>query len=121
MDADVPGFPLPQVEDDDGDEAHEFLVEDRSTGELQSLVESTSCWFKVVHRPHVTVRAKPDTKANPVGTKLFGAKLRVQRVVQGKWLLLHEVEAKKLNAQEAWLLADGKEVGIGEMAQRIAS
>mmetsp|Transcript_101070 Transcript_101070/g.286440 ORF Transcript_101070/g.286440 Transcript_101070/m.286440 type:complete len:338 (+) Transcript_101070:84-1097(+) len=36
-DADVPGYPLPMVKDDEGDEAHEFFVEDPATGEMRKI------------------------------------------------------------------------------------
>lgn len=39
-DAQVPGYPLQLVEDDEGDRAHEFFVEDLETGEMRSCLVS---------------------------------------------------------------------------------
>jgi hypothetical protein len=114
-DGHVPGYPLDLVHDDDGDEGHEFLVEDRETGELRPCGPSAldqACWFEVVHKPAVVIRARPDVKSDMVGRKKFGKQVRVAKVVDGKWLQLHHSELPKLGAQEAWVLLDGAEQGL---------
>lgn len=112
-DGPVPGYPRALVRDEDGDEAHEFLVEDCETGTLQvrgpTALES-ELWYLVVHRPAV-IREQPDEKSKMVGRKKTGKRVRVQRVVGGKWLQLHHTELVRLGVTEAWVLLDGAESG----------
>merc|ERR1739848_459019 len=66
-DGPVPGYSRDLVVDEDGDEGHEFLVEDRETGELRTegptalkvVDANTDCVFVVLHKPAVVIRAKP--------------------------------------------------------------
>jgi len=119
-DGPVPGYPRALLTDEDGDEGHEFLVEDRETGELRVSGESAleavlgyqDCWWTVVHKPAIVIRARPDVTSDMVGRKKAGKKLRVQRVVEGKWLQLHNTELVRLGAQEAWVLFEGTEQGL---------
>jgi len=114
----TPGYPLPVVFDDEGDAAHEFFVEDDFTGELQSHIQSTDSWYRVVARNGALVRAKPDTQSEQVGKRVLRERVRVQRVLSGKWLLLHDEELKKLKLTEAWLGAD---TGLGDLVEKISS
>uniref|UniRef100_A0A6T8YJ73 Uncharacterized protein n=1 Tax=Pyrodinium bahamense TaxID=73915 RepID=A0A6T8YJ73_9DINO len=114
-DAPIPGYPRPLVRDEDGDEGHEFLVEDLETGSLRPhgpTALDSECWYQVVHRPAVVIREQPDEKSKMVGRKKAGKRLRVQRVVGGKWLQLHHTELVRLGVQEAWVLLDGAELGL---------
>jgi len=114
-DGPVPGYPRQLVMDEDGDECHEFLVEDLVTGELRlsgPTALERECWYQVLHRPAVVIRARPDVKSDMVGRKKHGRRLRVQRVVDGKWLQLHQSELTRLGVQEAWALLDGAEMGL---------
>lgn len=114
-DGPVPSYARPLVEDEDGDEAHEFLVEDKETGELRPHGPTSlgqELWFLVVHKPAVVIREQPDEKAKMVGRKKAGKRLRVQTVKDGKWLQLHHSELVKLGVQEAWVLMDPVEAGL---------
>lgn len=116
-DGPVPGFSKPLVQDVDGDEAHEFLVEDEETGELKvvgptSLVQEQ--WYMVTYKPAVVIREQPDEKAKMVGRKKAGKKVRAQMIKDGKWLQLHHSELAKLGVQEAWLCLDPVEAGLPE-------
>lgn len=180
-DGPVPGYLRPLSQDDDGDEGHEFFVEDIETGELRmhgspmapapaavlpgitarrslssvsgsrqggmpagtGVVGATAngngtaaangpavgaaagngaagarlgtqvgdCYYQVLHKP-VIIRGRPDTDATMVGRRKAGKRLRVQKVVDGKWLLLHTSEVEKLGVAEGWVLLDGGEVGL---------
>lgn len=115
-DGPVPDFPRPLVQDEDGDEGHEFFVEDRETGSLQLQGPSSldsDCWYQVLHKPAVVIREQPDEKSKMVGRKKTGKRIRVQRVVGGKWLQLHHSELVRLGVQEAWVLLDGSDLGLG--------
>eukprot|EP00435_Cladocopium_sp_Y103_P016541 s2349_g4.t1 len=133
-DGPVPGYSLPMFKDEDGDEAHEFLMEDEETGELKMRVASTleqveqatpalptapvaastgeEMWYQVVHKPAVMIREQPDEKAKMVGRKKVGKRLRIQSVKDGKWLKLHQSELVKLGVQEAWVVMDPNEAGL---------
>lgn len=118
-DGPVPGYSRPLLEDDDGDEGHEFLIEDRETGALVaqgSGADAQGCseiWYQVCSSiKAVVIREKPDDASKMVGRKKTGKKIRVQRVVAGKWLELHHSELARLGVQEAWVLLDGSEVGM---------
>ncbi|CAK9037771.1 unnamed protein product [Durusdinium trenchii] len=121
-DAPVPGYSLPLYQDDDGDEAHEFLDEDEETGELKPRgtdtlkpvggAEAEEVWYQVVHNPAVMIREQPDEKARMVGRKKAGKRLRIQSVKDGKWLQLHPSELVKLAAQEGWVVMDPVEAGL---------
>lgn len=129
-DGPVPGYALPMFKDEDGDEAHEFLMEDEETGELKmrlasslEQVEATpplptapataeEMWYQVVHKPAVMIREQPDEKAKMVGRKKVGKRLRIQSVKDGKWLKLHQSELVKLGVQEAWVVMDPHEAGL---------
>lgn len=114
-DGPVPSYSRPLVEDEDGDEAHEFLVEDKETGELRPHGPTSlgqELWFLVVHKPAVVIREQPDEKAKMVGRKKAGKRLRVQTVKDGKWLQLHHSELVKLGVQQAWVLMDPVEAGL---------
>jgi len=119
--APIPGYPLPLVMDSEGDNAHEFFVEDIATGELVvgPTAMPSNLWYRVVHRPQVAVRARPEVKSAMITTKNFGDRVRVQKEVDGKWLMLHEEELRKLSVAEAWLLRDGAEINLGELLERI--
>lgn len=113
-DGPVPGPTRPMIQDEDGDEAHEFLVEDHE-GELRQRGPTAldqECWYQVAHSPAVVIREQPDEKSKMVGRKKVGRRIRVQRVVDGKWLQLHHTELVKLGVQEAWVLLDGAEMGL---------
>eukprot|EP00440_Ansanella_granifera_P067176 gb/GFBE01072853.1/.p1 GENE.gb/GFBE01072853.1/~~gb/GFBE01072853.1/.p1 ORF type:complete len:593 (+),score=113.77 gb/GFBE01072853.1/:1-1779(+) len=114
-DGPVPGYSRPLMQDEDGDEAHEFLVEDPETGELKAVGPTSleqEMWFLVLHKPAVVIRELPDEKAKMVGRKKAGKRLRVQKVKDGKWLQLHHSELVKLGVQEAWVLMDPVEAGL---------
>merc|ERR1719456_356418 len=115
-DAPVPSFSRPTVVDEDGDEGHEFFVEDLETGELRirgpTALEDADCWYVVLHKPAVVLRSKPDVKADMVGRKKTGKRVRVQRVVSGKWAQLHSAELVRLGVKEAWAPLDGAEMGF---------
>lgn len=114
-DGPVPGPPRPMVVDEDGDEGHEFLVEDLETGELQRkgpTALDAEIWYQVLFKPAVVVREQPDEKSKMVGKKKAGKRVRVSRVVDGKWLQLHHSELVRMGVQEAWLLLDGEEIGM---------
>lgn len=67
----VPGPPRPLLPDEDGDEGHEFFVEDPETGELQRKGPSAldeECWYQVLSRP-VVIREQADEKAKMVGRR----------------------------------------------------
>jgi len=114
-DGPVAAHSTPLMQDEDGDEAHEFWVEDGESGELKmqgpSSLEQES-WYLVLHKPAVVIREEPDEKAKMVGRKKAGKRLRVQRVKDGKWLQLHHSELVKLGVQEAWVLMDPEEAGL---------
>jgi len=119
-DAPVPVYVRDLVRDEDGDEGHEFLVEDRETGGLRPqgpTALDTECWYQVVHRPAVVIREQPDEKSKMVGRKKTGKRVRVQRVVGGKWLQLHHSELVRLGVAEAWVLLDGAELGLNDGQQ----
>ncbi|CAK9019571.1 Hypothetical protein SCF082_LOCUS14574 [Durusdinium trenchii] len=128
-DAPVQSSSLPLYQDDDGDEAHEFLDEDEDTGELKvratqmlkrcgptsgtsSEQEAQEVWYQVLHNPAVMIRDQPDEKARMVGRKKVGKRLRIQSVKDGKWLQLHQSELVKLGVQEAWVVMDPVEAGL---------
>lgn len=115
-DGDAPGArsSLPLFQDEDGDEAHEFLIEDQETGELKVQTSSLKqeMWYVVVHKPAVMIREQPDEKAKMVGRKKAGKRLKVQHVKDGKWLQLDNSELVKLGVQEAWVLMDPVEAGL---------
>lgn len=132
-DGPVPGYALPMFKDEDGDEAHEFLMEDEETGELKMRAASSleqveqatlalptaplaataeEMWYQVVHKPAVMIREQPDEKAKMVGRKKVGKRLRIQSVKDGKWLKLHQSELVKLGVQEAWVVMDPNEAGL---------
>jgi len=114
-DGPVPGCSLPLFQDEDGDEAHEFLVEDEETGELKVRGASgleQEMWYQVVFKPAVMIREQPDEKAKMVGRKKAGKRLRIQSVKDGKWLKLHQSELVKLGVQEAWVVMDPIEAGM---------
>mmetsp|Transcript_151102 Transcript_151102/g.483540 ORF Transcript_151102/g.483540 Transcript_151102/m.483540 type:complete len:173 (+) Transcript_151102:275-793(+) len=113
-DGPVPGSSRSLLQDEDGDEAHEFFVEDQD-GELRQRGPTAlddECWYQVVHSPAVVIREQPDEKSKMVGRKKVGKRIRIQRVVGGKWLQLHHTELVKLGVQEAWVLLDGTEMGL---------
>mmetsp|Transcript_40877 Transcript_40877/g.121183 ORF Transcript_40877/g.121183 Transcript_40877/m.121183 type:complete len:313 (-) Transcript_40877:35-973(-) len=113
-DGPVPGFPRDMVRDEDGDEAHEFFVED-ADGELKPrgpTAMEQEVWYQVVHTPAVVIREQPDEKSKMVGRKKAGKRLRVQQVKDDKWLQLHHSELVRLGVQEAWVLLDGAEMGL---------
>jgi len=114
-DGPVASSSLPLFQDEDGDEAHEFLIEDQETGELKVQGASSlkqEMWYVVVHKPAVVVREQPDEKAKMVGRKKAGKRIKVQHVKDGKWLQLHHSELVKLGVQEAWVLMDPVEAGL---------
>jgi hypothetical protein len=122
-DGPVPGFSRPTVVDEDGDEAHEFFVEDPRSGELRlqgpSACEDADCWFVVKHTPSVVLRGKPDIKADMVGRKKTGKRVRVQRVVDNTWAQLHPAELARLGVREAWAPLDGTMMGVkGPLMER---
>eukprot|EP00930_Biecheleria_cincta_P045956 TRINITY_DN31679_c0_g1_i3.p1 TRINITY_DN31679_c0_g1~~TRINITY_DN31679_c0_g1_i3.p1 ORF type:complete len:693 (+),score=159.28 TRINITY_DN31679_c0_g1_i3:100-2178(+) len=91
-------------EDEDGDKAQEFLVEDEASGELQSVARSIDSWFKVLQKPCAPIRNFPDEQSGQLGKFDKGKRLRVQRIA-GRWLLLHQTELQKLGGvAEAWVL-----------------
>jgi len=118
-DAAPPAPPLALLEDEEGDTAHEFFVEDAETGEMKRGLSSldADCWYRVVHKPHVLIRSKPDTNSLCVGKKTTGERIRVQKV-DGKWLQLHSSEIKKLKVKDAWALCDGTDLKLGELLVR---
>jgi len=112
-DAPVPGPCRALLQDEDGDEAHEFFVEDQQ-GELKQRGPTAldeECWYQVVHTPAVVIREQPDEQSKMVGRKKVGKRIRIQKILDGKWLQLHRSELAKLGVQEAWVLLDGAEVG----------
>jgi len=115
-DGPVASFTRPTVVDEDGDEGHEFFVEDPETGDLKmqgpTALEDADCWYVVVHKPAVVLRSKPDVKADMVGRKKTGKRVRVQRVVSGTWAQLHQAELVRLGVKEAWAPLDGAEMGL---------
>jgi len=113
-DAPVARSSLPLFQDEDGDEAHEFLIEDQDSGELKVQTSSLKqeMWYVVVHKPAVMIREQPDEKAKMVGRKKAGKRLKVQHVKDGKWLQLDNSELVKLGVQEAWVLMDPVEAGL---------
>eukprot|EP00747_Dinoflagellata_sp_TGD_P098275 gnl/TRDRNA2_/TRDRNA2_167399_c1_seq1.p1 gnl/TRDRNA2_/TRDRNA2_167399_c1~~gnl/TRDRNA2_/TRDRNA2_167399_c1_seq1.p1 ORF type:complete len:459 (+),score=96.43 gnl/TRDRNA2_/TRDRNA2_167399_c1_seq1:41-1378(+) len=123
-DAPVAGYPRPLVVDADGDEGHEFFVEDIDSSELTRQGPSSldsDCWYRVVHKPSVALRAQPDVKSEAVGKKNFGERIRVQKVVDAKWCRLHEAECRKVTkGKEAWVLINGAEVGLGVLLERVS-
>jgi len=127
-DAPVPGYARPLLMDEDGDEGHEFLVEDMETGDMQTQGHTAAggsgdCWFKVIHKPAIVIRSKPDVKSDMVGRKKHGKTIHAQRVVDNKWLELHSSELVKLGVSEAWVLIDGSEMGLGDeqLLERVPS
>jgi hypothetical protein len=113
----------PFVVDEDGDEAHEFFVEDIETGELRirgpTALEDTDCWYVVKHTPSIMLRSKPDVKADMVGRKKTGKRVRIQRVVDNKWAQLHPAELARLGVREAWAPLNGTECGLsGQLMER---
>jgi len=114
-DAPVPSYPRPLVQDEDGDEGHEFFVEDPDTGDVQSQGPTSlerDIWYQVLHKPAVVIRAKPDFKSDMVGRKKFGKRIRVQQSIGGKWLQLHQSELATLGVTEAWVPLDGAEMNL---------
>jgi len=115
-DAPVPGFSRPTVVDEDGDEAHEFFVEDPETGELRqkgpTALEDADCWYVVLHKPSIILRSRPSAKGEMVGRKKKGKRFRVQRVVDNKWAQLHASECVRLGVKEAWCPLDGETLGL---------
>lgn len=114
-DAPIFQYPRALVRDDDGDEAHEFFVEDRETGDLHLCgitALDAECWYAVVHRPAVVIREQPDEKSKMVGRKKTGKRVRVQKVVDGKWLQLHHTELVRLGVQEAWVLLESHDPAL---------
>mmetsp|Transcript_92530 Transcript_92530/g.167128 ORF Transcript_92530/g.167128 Transcript_92530/m.167128 type:complete len:206 (+) Transcript_92530:450-1067(+) len=114
-DGPVPGFSRPLVQDEDGDEAHEFLVEDLATGDLKQQGPSAmeeELWFVVLQKPAVVIREAPDNEAKMVGRKKVAKRLRAQLVKDGKWLQLHHTELVRLGVQEAWVCMDPVESGL---------
>jgi hypothetical protein len=120
-DAPVPSFTRPTVVDEDGDEGHEFFVEDPETGDLvthgPTALEDgkdgdSGCWYVVLHKPAVVLRAKASVKAEMVGRKKTGKSMRVQKVVDGRWVQLHSEELPRLGVTEAWAPIDGAEMGL---------
>lgn len=118
-DGNVQWYSRELLKDEDGDEGHEFLVEDRESGELRrvgpsnALVEeprpsaprasppaaaataapaekNEECWYEVVHKPAVVIRSLPDVKAEMIGRKKAGKSIRVQNIIDDKWLQLHQ-------------------------------
>lgn len=110
-DAPVSSYSRPTVLDEDGDEGHEFFVEDQETGELRiqgpTALEDVDCFYVVRHAPSVVLRSKPDLKADMVGRKKTAKRVRVQRVVDGRWAQLHAAELVRLGVKEAWVPLDG--------------
>mmetsp|Transcript_23173 Transcript_23173/g.53297 ORF Transcript_23173/g.53297 Transcript_23173/m.53297 type:complete len:634 (+) Transcript_23173:69-1970(+) len=111
-DAAVPEFSIPLVMDEDGDYAHEFLVEDPVAGEFRLQGPSAlsgDCWYVVLQKPAIVIRAKPDLKSDMVGRKKAGKHIRGQRVLEDKWVQLHATELGKLGVHEAWVMLVGSE------------
>jgi len=103
----------PMVQDEDGDEAHEFFVEGEDGELTQQLVAvDDELWYQVTHSPAVVIREQPDEKSKMVGRKKVGRRIRVQCVVEEKWLQLHHLELEKLGVQRAFVLLDGAEMGL---------
>jgi len=73
-------YNVPLVMDEDGDEGHEFFVEDPETGDLQIQVSAlnSDCWYEVVHKPAVVIRSKPNVKAEMVGRTKAGKRIHIQ-------------------------------------------
>lgn len=108
----------PMVQDEDGDEAHEFFVETED-GELRQQGPTSlddEVWYQVTHSPAVVIREQPDEKSKMVGRKKVGRRIRVAGVVDEKWLQLHHLELAKLGVQQAYVLLEGTDMGLpGEM------
>lgn len=122
-DAPVTTYVRPLVTDADGDEGHEFFVEDLETGELKIRGPSAlgaDSWYLVVHKPAVVIRARPDVKSEMVGRRKAGKTIHVQSLLDGRWLQLHHSELVKFGVTEAWVLLDGAEMGNGQMLQKVA-
>jgi len=102
-DGGVPSFSLHVVEDEDLDQAHEFLVEEED--ELQATIISTNSWYVV--RERAIVRSAPDVKSRVLGERGVGQRVHGHKILHdaaGRWLQLHESELRKLgNAPEAWV------------------
>ncbi|CAE7212220.1 unnamed protein product [Symbiodinium natans] len=110
-DGGTPAFTLHVVEDEDLDEAHEFLVEEED--ELQVMLASTKSWFLVKER--ALVRSAPDVKSRVLGERGVGQRVLGHKIVKdasGRWLQLHASELRKLgNVPEAWIhLGTGPEL-----------
>lgn len=104
----------PMVQDEDGDEAHEFLVEG-ADGELRQRGPTSlddELWYQVTHSPAVVIREQPDEKSKMVGRRKVGRRIRIMGVVGDKWLQLHHLELVKLGVQQAFVLLDGSEMGL---------
>ncbi|CAL1141961.1 unnamed protein product [Cladocopium goreaui] len=86
------------IEDEDGDVAHEFLVEDEATGELRASF-ATNTWFRALQT--VAIRSSPSIKSISVGACTKGQRLSVQRILNDRWLQLHESELQALGVPEA--------------------
>jgi len=89
------------IEDEDGDVAHEFLVEDEATGELCDSF-AADIWFQALQP--VAIRATPSIKSASVGVCTKGQRFLVQRIVDDRWLQLHKNELQVLGVAEAWIL-----------------
>lgn len=102
-DGGVPSFSLHVVEDEDLDQAHEFLVEEE--GELRATIMSTKSWYLV--RERALVRSAADVKSRVLGERGVGQRILGHKILHdaaGRWLQLHESELRKLgNAPEAWV------------------
>lgn len=117
-DGNVPGPALHLVEDEDSDEANEFLVVDDETGELRSYLEAVDCKWKVPPGPHVSVRGEPSDKAPQLGRRNPGETFRVCKVVDGEWLQLNQKDTMaRHGVAEAWVHVGGP--GRGPVLERL--
>eukprot|EP00435_Cladocopium_sp_Y103_P023806 s1685_g5.t2 len=101
------------IEDEDGDVAHEFLIEDEATGELRVSV-ATNTWFRALQT--VAIRSSPSIKSTSVGACTKGQRLSVQRILNDRWLQLHESELQALGVPEAWILSHD---GSNQLLERV--
>jgi len=74
--------------------------------------------FKVVHTPHVYIRDKPVKTASSLGIRKTGETVVALEVRSDGWIQLDPSELKKIarkNSAEAYMLVDGKSVGLGAL------
>mmetsp|Transcript_1628 Transcript_1628/g.2904 ORF Transcript_1628/g.2904 Transcript_1628/m.2904 type:complete len:334 (+) Transcript_1628:2-1003(+) len=73
--------------------------------------------WRVVHKPRIAVRAKPDAKSEVVGVLYAGDEVIMAGEQHGDWMRVSEATQLADEPDEAWVLVDGSSVGLGALLE----